>query len=167
MHGKALKYLATESTGSAIVNGLLNAGAAWLLFHGRAVVPVGGATGIVRDSIGEAFLVAGLTYMAAALISRHRRRAGTLPQHSTMHTRTPGNVYLWSFVVGVISALVLVPLNSVILPKAFPNGLTFRDVMLFKTLFGAILGGLVTWFTVSRALGEVHPPVDFPMNTSV
>jgi hypothetical protein len=159
MHDKALKYLATESIGSAIVNGLLNAGAAWLLFHGRVLVPVKGPLGIVRDLIGETFLVASLSYMAAVLISRHRGRAGKLPQHSTMHLRTPGNVYLWSLAVGVICACVLVPLNAIILPRALPAGLTFRDVILFKTSFGAVLGGFVTWFAISRALNEAHSPV--------
>ena len=159
MHGQALRYLATESTGSAVVNGLLNAGAAWLLFHGRALVPVKGSLGIIRDLIGETFLVAALSYMAAALISRHRRRAGKLPQHSIVHARTSGNVYLWSFAVGLICTCVLVPLNAMILPKAFPDDLTFQNVIFLKTVFGAVLGGLVTWFAIFRALNEVNNSV--------
>ena len=159
MHGKALRYLAVESIGSGVVNGVLNCAAGWLIFHGRGRVPVHGPVGLIRDSIGETFLVAALSYMAAALISRHRRRSGTLPQTSTMHTRTAGNVYVWSFVVGVIFTCVLVPLNALLLPEVFPAGVSISSVVLFKTLFGAVLGALVTWIAISRALSEVHTPV--------
>ncbi len=159
MHAKVLRYLAVESTGSGVVNGILNCAAAWLIFHGRGQVPVGGPVGLVRDSIGETFLVAALSYMAAALISRHRRRAGTLPQTSTMHMRSPANVYLWSFLVGIVFTCVLAPLNALLLPRVFPVGVSLGSVVLFKTLFGAVLGALVTWIAISRALNEVHSPV--------
>ncbi len=159
MHGKELRYLAVESTGSGVVNGILNCAAAWLLFHGRGQVPIRGPVGLLRDSIGETFLVAALSYMAAALISRHRRRAGTLPQTSTMHSRTPANVYLWSFLVGVAFTCVLVPLNALLLPRLFPDGVSLGNIVLFKTLFGALLGALVTAIAISRALNEVHSPV--------
>ncbi len=159
MHGKALRYLAVESTGSGVVNGILNCAAAWLIFHGRGRIPVSGPVGLIRDSIGETFLVAALSYMAAALIARHRRHSGTLPHTSTMHTRTAGNVYLWSLLVGVMFTCVLVPLNALFLPRVFPSGVSIRSVILFKTLFGAVLGSLVTWIAISRALKEVHAPV--------
>ena len=141
------------------MNGILNCAAGWLIFHGRGRIAVSGPAGLVRDSIGETFLVAALSYMAAALISRHRRRSGTLPRVSSMHTRTAGNVYLWSFLVGVLFTCVLVPLNALILRRIFPSGLSTGSVVLFKTLFGAVLGAFVTWIAISRALKEVHSPV--------
>lgn len=159
MHGKALRYLTVESTGSGVVNGILNCAAAWLLFRGRGQIPISGPVGLLRDLIGETFLVAALSYMAASLISRHRRRAGTLPKTSTMHSRTPSNVYLWSILAGIVFTCVLVPLNALLLPKLFPGGASLADVVLFKTLFGAVLGALVTWMAIFRALNEVHSPV--------
>jgi hypothetical protein len=94
MHGTALKYIIGESTASGVVNGILNCAAAYLLFHGRGLVPVTGPTGLVRDSIGETFLVVSLSYMVAALISRQRRRAGTLPTLGGAHATSGRNVYL-------------------------------------------------------------------------
>jgi len=157
MHGKVLKYVIVESTGSGVVNGILNCAAAFLLFHGRGQVPIAGPVGLVRDSIGETFLVASLSYMTAALISRQRRRAGTLPTVGTGHASSPGNVYLWSLAVGIIFTCILVPMNALLLPRAFPNGVSFRNVMLFKTLFGAVLGSIATCLAIRRALNEVHP----------
>ena len=158
MHGKAYKYLAVESTASGIVNGLLNWAAAFLLFHGRGRVPAAGPAGLVRDSIGETFLVASLSYMVAALLSRQRRRAGTLPETSGRRAPSAVNVYLWSLAVGILFTCVLVPLNAVLLPRAFPTGASFHNVMLFKTLFGTVLGAVATWLAISKALNEAHPP---------
>jgi hypothetical protein len=59
--------------------------------------------------------------------------------------------------MGVVFTCVLVPLNWLLLPRLFPNGLTFRDVTLFKTIFGAVLGSIATLLAVRRALNEVHP----------
>ncbi len=155
MQGNALKYVAVECTGSFIVNGLLNLGAGYLLFQGRAYIPVGGSTGLLRDSIGETFLVTGLSYLAAALISRHRSRAGTLPQTGLGRASSSGNVYLRSLVVGLVFTVFLYPLNAWLLPRAFPDGLSVREVVWFKTLFGAILGAFASWLAISKALREV------------
>lgn len=157
MHGNALKYLAVECAGSYIVNGLLNLGAGYLLFRGRAHIPVGGPTGLLRDSIGETFLVAGLSYLVAALISRQRSRAGTLPQTGSIRAASPGNLYMRSLVVGLGFTLLLYPLNAWLLPRAFPNGLSLRELIWSKTLFGATLGAIASWLAIFRALREVHP----------
>jgi hypothetical protein len=157
MRGTALKYIIGESAASGVVNGILNAAAAYFLFHGRGLVPVAGPTGLVKDSIGETFLVVSLSYMVAALISRHRRRAGTLPTLGGSHATSPSNVYLWSFAMGIVFTCVLVPLNSLLLPRPFPNGLTFTEVTLFKTIYGAILGSIATLLAIRRALNEVYP----------
>jgi hypothetical protein len=157
MHETALKYIVGESAGSGVVNGILNAAAAYFLFHGRGLVAVTGPTGLVRDSIGETFLVVCLSYMAAALISRKRRRAGTLPTLGGGQATSSSNIYVWSFAMGIAFTCVLVPLNSLLLPHLFPNGLTFTQVTLFKTIYGAILGAVATLLAVRRALNEVYP----------
>jgi uncharacterized membrane protein YdjX (TVP38/TMEM64 family) len=37
----------------------------------------------------------------------------------------------------------------------FPNGVTFRNVLLFKTLYGTVLGSIATFLAVRKALNEV------------
>ena len=156
MQGNALKYVTVECTGSFIVNGLLNLGAGYLLFHGRAHIPIGGPTGLLRDSIGETFLVTGLSYLVAALISRQRSRAGTLPQTTSRRTFSPGNLYVRSFFVGLVFSLIFYPFNAWLLSRAFPDGLTLWEVIGCKTLFGATLGAVASWLAISRALRETH-----------
>ncbi len=157
MHAKALKYIIIECTGSGVVNGLLNWGAAYLLFRGRAVIPAAGPTGLVRDLIGETFLVVSLSFMVAALISRQRSRAGTLPTLQRSHVASPANVYLWSFGLGILFTCVLVPLNELLLPRLSPNGFPLVEVILFKTIFGAVLGSIASLIAITKALFEVYP----------
>lgn len=156
MHGKALKYLLVECVGSGIVNGILNLGAAYLLFHGRGPIPTGGSKGLIQDLIGETFLVTFLSYLVAALLARQRRRVGTLPATDGQRPPRAVNIYLWSFGVGLLFTLVLVPSNAWLLPRVFPDGLSFRQVLLFKTLFGAVFGSIATGLAISRALSEAH-----------
>ena len=157
MHRKALKYVLVESTASGVVNGILNCAAAFLLFRGKGRIPVDGPVGLVRDSIGEIFLVVSLSYMVAALISRHRRRAGILPEANASRAPLPGNLYLWAFAVGLVFTGILVPINALLLPRAFPRGASLTNVVLFKTLFGAVLGSIASWLAIYRALNEVQP----------
>lgn len=156
MDGKATKYLATECIGSAVVNGLLNLGAGELLFHGRQLIPVEGPPGLLRDTIGETFLVTGLSYMAASLISRHRRRKGKLPQTGTLSTR--GNIYLRSLIVALIFTAIFVPLNTLLLPKFYVGGLSFQQVIWFKAIYGALLGAIASYLAISRAFREAASP---------
>ncbi len=156
MHDKAVKYLAVECAGSGIVNGMLNLGAAYLLFHGRGQIPTGGPTGLLRDLIGETFLVTSLSYLVASLISRQRGRAGTLPRAEGGHSPSTVQVLLWSFLIGLLFTVVLVPSNAWLLPRVFPQGLRFRDVLLFKTLFGAVFGAIASGLAISKALREAQ-----------
>ena len=159
MHGRAWKYVIVEGIGSAVVNGLLNLAAAYFLFRGRGIIPASGPVGLVRDSIGETFLVVSLSYMVAALMSRRRHRAGTLPVHGRpKHAPAPRNIYLLSFGLGLVFTCILGPLDALLLPRLRPNGFTLAEVISFKTIVGAVLGAIATSLAIVKALKDVHPP---------
>jgi hypothetical protein len=155
MNEKAAKYLAVETVGSAVVNGILNFAAAFALFHGRGWVPVAGSVGLLRDLIGETFLVTGLSVLVSWLIARRRRRAGTLPVSTDWQPVPRRNLYLWSLIAGLVFTAVCMPCNVLLLPWMFPSGVSFHNVLAFKTLYGAVLGALATFLAVRRALHEV------------
>lgn len=155
MHEKASNYLAVETAGSGVVNGILNFAAAFALFHGRSRVPATGPASLLRDLIGETFLVTALSMLVPALIARRRRRAGTLPIYTGSRPKPPGNLYLRAFLAGLIFTCVCMPFNALLLPGIFPGGVSFRNVLLYKTLYGTVLGAIVTLLAVRRALQEV------------
>ena len=155
MDEKASKYLAVETAGSTVVNGILNLGAAFAIFHSRSQVPATGPASLLRDSIGETFLVTALSVLVPSLIARRRRRAGTLPISADSRPKPAGNLYLRAIVAGLIFTCVCLPCNALLLPWMFPNGVSFRNVLLFKTLYGTVLGSIATFLAVRKALNEV------------
>ena len=158
-HGTASQYLVVETVMSGLVNGILNLAAGYALFYRSSVVPATGPRSLLRDSIGETFLVAGLSFLVPSLIARHRRRAGTLPvppNHRQDRRPSPaGNLYVRAVIIGLLFTCVLVPCNALLLPRVFPVGVTFHNVLLFKTLYGIVLGSIATLLALRKALHEV------------
>jgi hypothetical protein len=155
MDHKASKYLAVETAGSAVVNGILNFAAAFAIFHSRSQVPATGPASLLRDSIGETFLVTALSVLVPSLIARWRRRVGTLPISANRRPKPAGNLYLRAIVAGLIFTCVCLPCNALLLPWMFPSGVSFRNALLFKTLYGTVLGSIATFLAVRKALNEV------------
>ena len=153
-HENASKYLAIETTSSFICNAILNFASAYALFHGRVLVPATGPKSLLLDSIGETFFVVSLSMLIPALIARHRRRAGTLPKAGG-RDHPAGNLYVRAIVAGLIFTAVLVPLNALVLPRLFPDGVSFRNVLFFKTAYGAIVGAFASWLEIRRSLNEI------------
>ncbi len=155
MHEKASKYLAVETASSFVCNAILNYASAYALFHGRGLVPATGPKSLLLDSIGETFFVVSLSMLVPTLIARHRRRAGTLPKAEDGRSVSSGNYYVRSIIAGLLCTAILFPCNAFLLPKMFPGGVSFGDVLFFKTAYGAVLGAVASWFAIRRALHEV------------
>ena len=155
MHVSASKYIAAETVSSFIANAILNFVGAYLLFHARPIVPTGGEKGLCADLIGEAFIATFLSVLVPTLIARSRRRSGTLPADERA-TRKPGNPYLFSLLVGLAFTAIAVPCEYLLLPRIYPSGATFHDVLLVKTVYGTLLGGIATYIALRRALIETE-----------
>src|SRR4029453_7555172 len=68
--------LLDQGIGAGIVNLLLNAAIAWLLFRGMEAVPMWGEQSIGGDTIGTAFVLPFLSTLIASAIVRSQVRAG-------------------------------------------------------------------------------------------
>src|SRR5271155_257549 len=156
MHVKASKYLAVETATSGLVNGILNFVAAFAIFHGRGRVATTGPGGLLRDTIGETFIVTALSVLIPSLIARQRRRAGTLPTSGGRRASPASNLYVRAIVAGLIFTCVCVPCSALLLPLIFPNGVSFGNVLLFKTLYGVVVGSIATLLAVQKTLSEVE-----------
>jgi hypothetical protein len=149
------QYLAIETVSSGLVNGLLNFAAAYAIFHAHTRIPATGSRSLLQDSIGETFIVTTLSVLIPSLIARSRRRAGTLPISGDKRAGRQSNLYVWAIVTGLIFTAALVPCNALLLPRIFPNGVSFANVLLFKTLYGALVGSLATFLAVRKILTEL------------
>ena len=150
------KYLAVETTMSGLCNAILNFASAYGLFHRHSHIPATGPGSLLRDSIGETFFVTFLSVLIPSLIARQRRRAGTLPLRKAMPAARAGNLYLRSFLAGLIVTAACVAANAVLLPRIFPDGVSLHNILLFKTVYGTIVGSIATFFALRRSLREVE-----------
>jgi hypothetical protein len=156
MDAKASKYLVVETFMSGLCNAILNFAAALAIFHGHSMTSATGPGSLLMDSIGETFFVASLSVLVPSLIARHRRRGGTLPVADDRPQRAAGNLYVRAIVAGLIFTCVCVPCGWLLLPLIFPNGVSFGNVLLFKTLYGVVLGSIATWLALRKVLNEVE-----------
>jgi hypothetical protein len=148
------QYLAIETALSGLVNGLLNFAAAYAIFHTHNRIPATGSGSLLHDSIGETFIVTTLSVLIPSLIARSRRQAGSLPVSGDKRGGRESNLYVRAVVTGLIFTCVFVPCNALLLPRIFPYGVSFANVLLFKTLYGAVVGSLATFLAVRKMLTE-------------
>jgi hypothetical protein len=149
------QYLAIETVSSGLVNGLLNLAAAYAIFHAHHFIPATGSGSLLQDSIGETFIVSTLSVLIPSLIARSRWRAGTLSLSGENRPSREVNLYVRAIVAGLIFTAVLVPCTWLLLPRIFPNGVSFANVLLFKALYGAVVGSLATFLAVRKMLAEL------------
>jgi hypothetical protein len=155
MNVKSGQYLAIETASSGVVNGLLNFAAAYAIFHAHSRIPATGPGSLLRDSIGETFIVSTLSVLIPSLIARHRWRAGTLPLSGARRPSRITNLYVRALVTGLVFTCVFVPCNALLLPLMFPDGVSFANIAVFKTLCGAVVGSMATFLAVRKVLTEL------------
>ena len=150
---KARKYLIVETISSFIVNGILNFLSAYVIFRHHPLVPVAGQGGMFQDSIGETLIVTFLSYLVPALIGRSRRRAGTLPA-SGSERKPAGNVSLRALGIAVLFTVALTGVNAMLLPRSFGSVVSLHTELMFKTVYGAVIGALASFLAIHRTLNE-------------
>jgi Fe2+ transport system protein B len=140
--------LIDQGVGPTIFNFVLNAGIAWLMFRSAATVPMWGQSSIAGDTIATAFLLPFLTCLIVGKVVAHQVGQGRvralpdrdLPASSLAFRKS----YQKGLLLGVASVIVTaIPLVWA-LSQLGPSELARNHFILFKSIFAAILGGLVT-----------------------
>jgi hypothetical protein len=148
--------LLDNGVGPFVVNFLINAVIAWLLFRHATHVPLWGQSSIAGDTIATSFLLPLITCLIVTPIARGRVRSGLLAQ---LTSEIPGkwlpyNTVLRSVVIGIICLIAFTPLTLVLLGVLGVNRLTPWHFVYFKATFAAIEGGLVTPFLALWAISD-------------
>jgi len=153
-----LYLLLDQGIGAGILNLLLNAGIAWLLFRGMESVPLWGQQSIAGDTIGTAFVLPFLTALIASAVVRSQVRSGYVPAAAlsagSALRRLPRSLAGRGTVLGLI-AIVLAGLpTAAALGVAGVTEMAFREFVFFKAAFAAVLGALVTPIIARVALAD-------------
>jgi hypothetical protein len=159
MSSRQRRYLLLDQgLGAGIVNLLLNAGIAWLLFRGMESVPMWGQQSIGGDTIGTAFVLPFLSTLIASAVVRGQVRAGYVPAAAlsarSALRRLPHGLAGRGAVLGAIAVVLTGIPTAMALDAAGTVEMGFRDFVLFKALFAAALGALVTPVIARAALAD-------------
>jgi hypothetical protein len=78
------------------------------------------------------------------LLTRKRFTKGALPLNPTPRPGAPANPFLTAILIALALLLGGAGLQALVLPQVFAKGLDFRQLLLFKTCYGAVLGAFAT-----------------------
>ena len=158
------KYLLLEQgVGAAVVNFVLNAGIAALIFHRYDVVPLWGQQSIVGDTIGTTFMLPLLTCLIVTRLARGQIRAGkvaALGWTRTSHpllTWLPDNTGRRGLVLGLVCAALVAPPAVWVLSALDIGTMSFWRFVLFKATFAAALAAVITPVIALWAIAAAEP----------
>jgi hypothetical protein len=150
--------LLDQGIGAGIVNLLLNAGIAWLLFRGMEVVPLWGQQSIAGDTIGTAFVLPFLSTLIASAVVRSQVRSGYVSAVALSATsalrRLPQGLAGRGAVLGLIAVILTGLPTAAALDAAGVGEMAFGQFVTFKAVFAAVLGALVTPIIARAALAD-------------
>jgi hypothetical protein len=151
------RYLLLDNgVGPFVINFLINAVIAWLLFRHATHVPMWGQSSVAGDTIATSFLLPLITCLIVTPVAHGRVRSGLLPQ---LTSEVPGkwlprNLVLRSVVIGIICLIAFTPLTLLLLSVLGVARMTPWHFVYFKATFAAIEGGLVTPFLALWAISD-------------
>ena len=159
MSSRHRRYLLLDQgIGAGVVNLLINAGIAWLLFRGMEVVPLWGQQSIAGDTIGTAFVLPFLSTLVASAIVRSQVRSGYVPAIALSATsvlrKLPRSLAGRGAVLGAICIVATGLPTAAALDAAGVAEMAFGQFVTFKALFAAALGALVTPVIARAALAD-------------
>lgn len=150
-----------QAIGSVALNVPLNGGAAWATFPPVASLPVWAKGNCVAgDTIGTSFFLPLVTCLVLTPIVRRLVRGGTT--EGLPRAALPGLVRFWpanmvgrGALVGLGCALTIALLTLGLVSAAGVTEMTRGQVALYKAVYTAVLGVIVTPLFGLRALADV------------
>ncbi len=162
------RYLVLEQgVGSGVLNLLINAAIAWVMFRGATTVPMWGEQSIGADTIGTTFFLPFLTCLIGTRIVRAQVRSGRVPAFAdvpTLVVRLPRGTAARGAMLGALSVAVVGVPAAIALSGLGVTEMRFWPFVGFKAIFAALLATVVTPVIALYALASPspHQSVDTP-----
>jgi hypothetical protein len=152
---------------AAIANAVLNALIAWVFTLGedevpQAAVPLVEGPSVVVDVVATCFVLPFLTTLAITTVVWKELREGHLTRLALAPgspvERLPGTRLRRAGVIGLLCMLVFGPISAALVLLFDYGDISTGEFVLFKALFGIVLGALVTPFIAMVAFADEPPP---------
>ena len=147
------RYVMIETILSVILNTIVGGIFVFVMFSGMERIGLWGEAGLAFDLVPTVFMITLMTTIALTLLTRSRVKAGKVAP-MRMDSRLPTNPILRGLVLALTATIALVPASVLILWLIWPTtgDWSFMAVLVFKCVFSAALGLLVTPIIVRNAL---------------
>jgi hypothetical protein len=151
---------------AALVNAALNALIAWLFTLSedevpQAAVPLVEGPSVVVDVVATCFVLPFLTTLAITSVVWNELREGhltRLPREPGSWAELPHTRLRRAGVIGLLCMFVFGPISAGLVLLFDYGDISTGEFVLFKALFGIVLGALVTPFIAMAAFGDEPPP---------
>jgi len=158
------RLLQAQALGGLVLNIPLNGAAAWLGFPPVVRLPLWAKANCVAfDTLGTSFFLPLVTCLVLTLLQRRSLRAGALdplPRASlpALVRFWPQNVVGRGALVGLLSMLTVGAATLALLTAAGVEGMSRGENTLYKAVYTAMLGAIVTPLFGWRGLADVEAP---------
>lgn len=152
------RYLTIETAVSGVINAVLSV-IFFLIVFGRAeVIPVEGNPGLVVDALPQTFMVVFMTTLVQTLLTRQRLKKGQLQALDGRGAPLPANLFVRSLVIAVLATIVAGALHALLLPSLTPAEWPFMTALVYKGVYGALVGMAVSRLILPAALRDAARP---------
>ena len=154
---------------AALANAGLNALIAWLSTVGEdevplAAVPLIDRPSVIVDTVGTFFVLTFLTTLVVTTVIWKEMRAGHLTRlplaPGSFADRLPATRLRRATRLGLLCMLTLGPPAVVVLLLLDYGDISVSEFVIYKAIFGVLLGALVTPLIAMVAFGDEPPPAE-------
>jgi hypothetical protein len=147
-----VSYAARETVVSALINAVISAAFFLAGYQGTALVPVWGAGGLAFDAVPQSFAIGFMATLVPGLMCRRALATGRIPG-GTGTEPSIGWIFARAVLNGFVAAVAGTALWAAFLWLAGAETLAYAPAFVIKVAYGAALGALVTWTTLTRMTG--------------
>jgi len=151
-------YVRTQGIIAAVINMVFNPLISWLLNRGMESMPLAVCSGILVDAAATSVI---LSLLVSLFVTAGVRRdvtagrvetGGELSGEGRLLSRLPRKAWVLGLAIGSGVALLLVPFIYGLFRLIGVAGLRFGNFVLFKAVYTALMGFIVTRWVVLRQL---------------
>ena len=147
------RYIVIETGISMAVNAAFSAAFAFLVFGGRTEIGLWGPGGLALDFAPQTFVIAMMSVLVPAALTRRRLRSGMLAPVKGA-SRLPRNLPARALVIALPATLLLGAAATALLAATWTGPLTFGAALPLKTFYGALVALAVTPLALRAALRD-------------
>lgn len=148
------RYVRTETLIGAVINAIFSVLFVFLIFSGQSHIGMTGEGGLLIDSVPQGLAIGLMGAFFPSFLTRKRIKGGQVSIESSAQpaSKLPAHPFvralLFALASGVVSLLLFVLLSAAI------GSVSFTQALILKTVWGGLLGGMVSYIALQFALRD-------------